>query len=390
MRVVDERLDAEASGTTFGDALEAHVWRGGDLLVSHLDVVSWTLSWDADRQVQGQGTLTVADADGSLAPWSMGDALAPGGSEVQVVWVSGVTGIRVPLGWWRIRSATPREEWSLRLVGGALVSIPGGGDVTLRIDERTAAAGLQRMDAETVTKATVVAELAAVLQDVCAVVVDAGVDDAPVPPSLVYGESRLDAVDDLLAVIDAAARMTPSGDLEVVPAAGVGPVWTIAGGDEGALVRVSRALSDEDVVNGVVAEGETASGAPLVGRAYVRGGPLAWGGPYGQVPMFVRSAATSPAGITADAAAVLASQVIAGQVDLDVECLTHPGVQVNDRVVVVSPTTAGDVGVTGRVVGMVLRSVSSESGTVPAKSMALRVRVSVEDLDIIAGRVTRG
>ena len=50
------------------------------------------------------------------------------------------------------------------------------------------------------------------------VVVDAAVVDAAVPRSLVYGESRMDAVEDLLTVVDAAHRMGPDGAMQIVEA----------------------------------------------------------------------------------------------------------------------------------------------------------------------------
>ena len=89
-------LSEEITGSTQGDVLEVNVWRGGQAVAPALDVSSWSLDWDADRQVQGQGTLVIPDPDGDLAPWGMGDALAPGGSRAQLTWVSGTSGVRVP------------------------------------------------------------------------------------------------------------------------------------------------------------------------------------------------------------------------------------------------------------------------------------------------------
>jgi hypothetical protein len=246
------------------------------------------------------------------------------------------------------------------------------------------------LDAEVVTASTCVAEARRLLQDVCPVVPLPGVVDAPVPASLVYGDGRMDAVDDLLTIIRARYRMGPDGAMEVVPAAGVGPVWTITGGESGAMIRALRPLSDTGVVNAVIATAQTGGGLPLIGRAYQRTGALAWGGPYGRVPARIRSTATDQAGVDADAAAELASRVHSGEVDLSVTCLTHPALQLQDRVTVIAATTAGDQALEGRVVAMRMTSATSDAGTTPSKTMSLTVRVSAEALEAVAARVRRG
>ena len=196
--------------------------------------------------------------------------------------------------------------------------------------------------------------------------------------------SRMDAVEDLLDAVHATCRMGPDGALEVVPVGGVStPVWTIAGGDAGVLVDLRRSLSDEGVFNAAVSEGETPAGLPLIGRAYVPAGPLEWGGPFGRVPVFHNAVAQTQAGVTADASTLLSNRIAAGEVDLAVACLTHPGVQLHDPVVVVAATTAGDAALVGRVVRMRM----SSAGSIPAKSMTLSVRVKVDDLEAVAARV---
>lgn len=391
MRIESEDFNQEVSGTTIGDCLEVHAWRGGELVASGLETSVWSLDWDAGRQVQGQATITVADPDGRLAPWGMSDALGPGGSRLQITWVSGISGTRVPLGWWRIRRPKPEETWLAYNVGsGASVRVAGGGSVTIQADEETSTAQLDRLDAEVVTAATCVAEVRRLLRDICPVVALPGVIDRPAPASLVYDDGRLNAVDDLLSVIDAAHRMGPDGAMEIVPDAGIGPVWMLAGGDDGVLIQLGRSLSDDGVYNAAVSAGKTAAGLPLVGRAYLSTGPLAWGGPYGRVPIFHQAIATTQAGVNADAATLLANRRASGEIDLPVTCLTHPGLQLHDRVIVVAATIAGDIPLEGRVVAMRMTSATSDAGTIPAKKMTLSVRVSTEALEAVAAQVHRG
>jgi hypothetical protein len=387
-----ELLTDEVAGTTVNDRLEVNVWRGGQVVAPldglPLDVTSWSLDWDADRQVQGQGTFDIADPDGLLAPWGMGDALAPGGSRAQLAWVSGASGMRVPMDWWRLRKSDPVEQWRVRRVGEDVQRVAGGGSVTIRADELTCIpANLDRLDAEgqPPAGATCLSEVRRLLTDIMPVVPDPAVVDRPVPASLVYGEGRMDAVEDLLNHVDAVHRMGGDGALQLLPAALGASVWTIDGGEDGALVDVRRALSDDKVYNAVTSRGTSAAGAPLVGRAYLTGGPLKWGvtEPFGRRPAFHQSIAQTAAGVQADAVTRLKTLSSTGEVDLPVVCLTHPGVQLHDAVVVVSGTIAGDEPLVGRVV----RKRMSSAGPVPAKSMTLAVRVTVEALEAVAARV---
>jgi hypothetical protein len=385
VRVDYEDLASIVSGTTVGDRLEVWAWRDGELVVDHaLDVSDWSLDWDASRQVQGQLSLTVRDPDGTLAPWGLSDPLGPGGSRLQVTAVIGVRGepVRVPLGWWRIRAADSDETWRVYSTGGGLVRVSGGGSVSLQADEETATALLARLDAETVVESAVVAEVRRLLEDVCPVAVHADVADGPVQSGYVYDESRMDGVQDLLDMIRAEYRMAGDGSLEIVPAEGVGPVWTIEGGEGGALVRAVRALSDEGVYNAVVSTGEDSQGRPLVGRAFITDGALAWAGPFGQVPMFHQAVAKTAAGVQLDAETTLATHRSSGEVDLAVQCLTHPGIQLHDLVTVAASTTAGVQPLVGRVVGMRMQSGS--------KSMDLTVRVPADSLEAVAWAVHRG
>lgn len=384
MRINSADFDSEVVGTTVGDVLEVVVRRGATSRM--LEVTSWSLDWDATRQVQGQATLTLADPDGTLAPWGMGDLLAPGGSRLSLAWISGLSKTRVPLGVWRIRSADPTESWRTYELGTSVARVPGGGSVTIRADEDTATAVLARLDADQPSTTTCLAEVARLMRPVSAVTVAAGVSDRAIPRGLVYADSRIDEIEDHLDRVGAVHRMAPDGSMEIVSATSGTPVWTIAGGEDGASISITRALSDEGLYNVAVSQGESADGKPLVGRAQLEAGPLSVFGPFGRVPIFHTSPATEQHSVTLDAGTVLATRQKGGEVDLDVVCLTHPGLQPHDVVTLVAATAAGDQPLTGRVMGM---QMSSAAG-VPAKSMSLRVRVSVEGLEMIAARVRRG
>lgn len=392
MRVVNPTLDDEVASTSQGDTIVVSAWRAGTNTLMSLDLDSWSFNWDMSRDVQGQATLTVRDPDGTLSPWGMGDALAPGGSMLLITWVSGTTGIRVPLGWWRIRKASPTEQWLTYGTTGGAKRVAGGASVTIDADEALmASASMCRIDGDAVPSgATIYQELRRILADYGSVDTSAAPADKAVSSVYVYPESRATAVGDLLDMLNAVGRAGPDGALQVVPMAGVGPVWTVQGGETGALVSFARTLQDGATYNAVTSKGTAADGTPLVGRAYLTAGPLAYGGPFGKVPMFHQAIAQTQSGVDQDAQTLLTQQTTTGTIDLPVTCLAHPGIQLHDLVTVVAPTVVGDQSLVGRVVAMAWQSSQSASGIVPGKQMTITVRVSAESLEAVAVQVHRG
>jgi hypothetical protein len=393
--VTDPNLDAEVLGTSSLDVLTATAWRGGLVVAANLPLTAWSLAWDAtsDQVCQGRATLTVADPAGTLAPWGMGDPLGPGGSRVQLAWVSGASGIRVPLGMWRIRSAQPSESWRT-YNSGVPLRVSGGGSVTLSLEEDvTSTASICRIDGDApVAGATALTELKRILIGIGAVDTSLAPADAFIPAAYAaWPEARPDAIGDLLDMLNALSRVGGDGALQVVPRAGVGPVWTIQGGAQGALIAADRQLNDTGAYNCATSKNSTTNGAsPIVGHAYLLTGPLAYGGPYGQVPVFHAAIATTQDGVTKDAVTYLATVANSGTVDLDVTCLAHPALQVHDIVTLLAPTVAGDQALNGRVVAKSWGTVSDSGGTVSDKSMKLKVRVTAETLEMIAAAAKRG
>lgn len=391
MRLVSADLDDEVAGSSQGDTLQVSAWRGGSLLVPALDVEAWSLGWDATRDVQGQASFTVSDPDGTLSPWGMGDPLGPGGSLLTFSWLSGISGALVPFGPWRIRTALPAEQWLVYGTSRGPLRVSGGATVQVTADEALmCSASICRMDGETVPAgATVYAELQRILRDYGAVDTTLAPPDKTIPATYVYPESRTTAVGDLLDMINAVSRTGPDGSLQVVPMAGVGPVWTIQGDAGGALVGLGRKLSDAGVYNAATSKGTATNGTPLVGRATLPYGPLAYGGPFGKVPEFHQAIATTAGGVAADAQTLLANQLSSGTTDLPVTCLAHPSIQPHDLVTVVAPTVVGDIPLVGRVVAMSWASAQSDKGITPSKSMTLSVRVSTDLLEAVAAQVRR-
>lgn len=389
MRPIQEVDLNSITGSTYGDRVEFNLWYDGTLIRQDLPVSAWSLGWTADRQIQGQASLTVEDTDGTLTPYSLGDPLSPGGARIQAVWIFGATGNRIPLGWFRIRQVQPRERW--RIADGVARLIWSAGSIPVQADELTCQAKTDRFLApESVVRgATCVTEIRRLLRDIMPVVAPM-VKDRPAPSDTVFEKERLDAVEDLLNVLDAVARMTGDGALEILPKApGDESVWRLEGGDAGVLVDVRRTLSDDGVYNAASSSNATKDSPPrnLVGRATLTTGPLRFDGPFGRSPVFHKAAGITQAEVNADAQSTLDASSTGRQSLLPVECLTNPALQLHDRVTVVQPTMSGGKELRGTVTSVKLSSAGGGSGSVPAKSMSIEVSVSVDDLITVSQEV---
>jgi hypothetical protein len=381
MRVVDEQLDADVAGSSSGDRIEVNAWRGSDLLAAYLPVKSFQIGWDASRQVQAQASFVFADPENVLSPRRLDDALAPFGSKLQVTWVSGNTGIRVPFGWYRIGPAVdPDESWLIRkgADGSDVLRPTGGSTIAVPANDLTQIAVDARLDAEPKPAgATCLGEVARLLEEICPVTVDALVSDETAPSTLVYSEERMDAVEDHLTRVRAVARMSGSGELEVIPDAGLDPVWEIAGGENGVLIKAANSLSAEGVYNAVVSNSTNSANEQIVGRAYNGSGPLAWGGPFGKIPIFHQSIATTQTGVNADAESILQDRIHVGQIPITVECLMHPGLQLHDRVTLQIPGTLDAI------VGSVRAMTAAGADGLVSKRTTLTVMVDGDDFDAL-------
>jgi hypothetical protein len=189
-----------------------------------------------------------------------------------------------------------------------------------------------------------------------------------------YSENRLDAVEELLKKVGAGHRMTAKGELEIVPLSGVATRWVVALGEGGALVEAIPQVSDSQLVNQVTATGQTPTGTDLVAQARITDGPLAWGGPFGKVPTFVESVATTQSGVQADADRELATLCSKGDVTVSVDCLTNPALQIHDLIEIQVPAIPEPVTMTGRVSSIGYGS-TGDGGAAISKQMTITVEV---------------
>lgn len=167
------------------------------------------------------------------------------------------------------------------------------------------------------------------------------VDDVPITKSVVYEESRVDAVQQLAALLGGVAFMEWDGTLSVRSSTPGDPVAELTLGENGTIVQLGSSLSADGVYNGVVIRGEGDSQQQILAELWITSGALAAtaaGGertPFHRVPYFYSSPfITTSAQATAYAPELLERVSSPRAATLQVTCVTNPLLQVGDVVTV--------------------------------------------------------
>lgn len=418
MRQIDPNTLAALSGSRSGDSLTVWVWYGGRLASADpLPISSARFSWDTTRQIQTV-SLTIADKDGTLAPWLLEDPLGVGGSRLQVIYNVGGAG-SVNIGWYRVTHSTPAESWVGYVIdeagtvtpdsaippGKRLTHVSAGASISIEGDDLGTLIAKARFPAPESPQGgapTIVGEIKRLVADIVPVVTP-GVTDRGVNKTLVYQDDRLNAVQDLCKRINCDYRFNGAGQLEVYPLTAQAPVATLKGGPEGLLVKVDRKQEYEGLYNEFYADGQyattapdgTATQIPIRGYAAITDGPLRVNGPHGRYPKFYSSTMlTTQAECDAYAQTMRDTQLAGLTTDLVVTCLPLPHIQQGDWVTVYNPVVNGRViSLTGRVKTMDL----GFTNTAPDR-MTLTVECTYADVQAafngasnlsLAGPVTR-
>jgi len=332
---------AALCGSRTRERVRVDAYLGDALVAEGLDVESVSLTWDATRQVQCQGTIKVADPDGTLAPWVLGDVLAPG-ARLQVTYCC-EDGSTLPRALLVVTKAAPESGWrAYRLRDGTARWVPTGGTVTLSVDDTMALVVRDKLQAPlSPATPTCVSEVRRLLTRIVPVVNETS-NTVTVASGTVYERERADAVDDLLAHAGLERRTDGAGVVHLIDPKSAGPVWALGAGDGGATVRVDREMSLDDVVNSVVAASSATGQEEIVGRAYLREGVGRWGGPLGNHTRFYASPLISTLiGAEAAARTRLGALTRGRSTLITVECLPHPGLEIWDTVTVPIPDPYG-------------------------------------------------
>lgn len=376
-------LDALA-GSVPDARVTASAWYDGTLREPSLPISNWSITWDgADSTlVQGKASLTVTDPTGRLAPWGFDEPLSAAGSRLLLTFRCGAEA--VDLGWYTVADNEPTEQW--RVVGPELLWVSGGASIPVQADDLTLLVSDSGFIAPEAPPggATVFSEVRRLLAGICPVIIADGVTDATVSASLVYKDDRLAAVQDLARSVNARYRMTGDGSLEIYPLTKTAPVWTIQGGDGGALVSLNRKQSRADLINGVVSTSNDPS-TEIQALAIITSGPLRWDGPLGRKIARHNAIATTQEGVKKDAETYLANTATLKTVSLKVMCKPHPGIQTGDWVRVAQPTING----AAYPLDGIVTSVQLTGSTTGVEPMQITVQCAIEDVQAV-GMFVRG
>lgn len=412
MRELDEQTQEILLGSRSGDRLIVYVWYDGQLAYQDaLPVDSWKLSYDDTRQIKGTLSIDVHDDSGRLSPWLPDDALGVGGSQLQAIYEVG-GGTQVNMGWFRITENSPDDLWKLYRIEDLghneldsdvppdmrEISVSQGSSIAVDAEELTVNIKRDRFIAPESPRGsspTVLGELARITADIVPLNVPDTITDKAISRSVIYERERLDAVEDLISRLDAGWRMNGNGELELYPLSDRASRWRIAGGEGGALVRVSRKQSLDGLDNIFVSDGTKKAtnskgeqvDLPVRGIAMVRHGPLGADGPHGRSTVFRSSPLiTSEAIAIADAQTFRDNTLARQTIDLTVTCLPNPALETGDYVTVAQPVLSGErVTLDGRIKTMEL---SGGAGTVDA--MVLTVTCDADLVQRIMRSALRG
>lgn len=220
-------------------------------------------------------------------PATASDLLSPYGVELRAWWtlIAGATVYPdVPVFTGRVESVS-RDRHS--------------GRVRVRCQDRFAAindAGFEDLRAAT-AGVTIPVAISILIREVFGevAVTDLTGSTVTIPTGLIWRDgdgSRGQAIDDLAMAIGAEVLSLPDGNFVIrpMPSLAATPVWTVATGAGGVVVRDSQTKARTGVANRWIVVGEqTTATAPTRAVVTEGAGPLAYGGPFGRVVRRVSS-----------------------------------------------------------------------------------------------------
>lgn len=334
----------------------ADLWYGGQLLVSNLHVTGGSVQIDDDADIRTTAKINVADPWGRLLPVADDmTRLSVYGHEIhlrQGVTLAGGRVEYVNLGWLRVQNVQVTERF--RTTSGKWTS--GGAELEVEALDRMARVDDYRLLSPDQPKAgaTCLGEIKRLTAGIVPRAAWPAITDPAVPTSIVYDESRLDAIVALATAADVKIYIDRDGYLQIRQrAAAAAADWTLTGDPAGGLTGIVAEWSRDAVYNAVVARGEAATdAAPVQGIAYetTASSPTRWGGPFGWVPAFYSSPViTTQAQANAAAATRLQTYLTGRDRVVTVECVPNPAAEPGRTVVTV---TTPRESFTGRLVTM--------------------------------------
>lgn len=268
-----------------GYTATAKTYLDGDLL-GEIPIVgdsTGIIKVNSRQRVRRQADLEVPER---YWPTTDGDLLSPWGVELRV-WVTISQGTRtfpeIPVFTGRVEQVT-RERRTGKVKVRAL-------DRFAQINDE----GFEQL--RSLPVGAITAGITTLIHEVYpdATVTDTTGSTATIPTGLMWRDgdgSRGQAVDDLALAIGAEVIELPDGNFVIrpMPSLSNSPVWTVATGEGGVIVRDAQTIARTGVANRWIVVGEqTTAAAPVRAVVTEQYGPLAYGSPFGRVVRKVSS-----------------------------------------------------------------------------------------------------
>lgn len=344
---------AKASSTP---VFHAYLYRDGNLLYE-LPLADGEVSYDLNSDVQGEASLVVMDASGTMSPTEMASDLTPFGAEINITagFKLGNTEEVVSLGWFVIQdmeiddsfSWYYQEKRSVDAPDIRRILVPRGSRFNLKLRDRTQKLVDYKFLAPERTKMWAVwDEIVRLIKNVVPVT-DPGYVETEIGVDYNYGDDRYEAIKGLAAIYAAEPVMLPNGNMTLrlidtpkLPSNTAPDIdWKVN------LTGFKKSLSREDVYNIVVARGTDTAGKDIVAYSTVTSGPTAWNGSFGPRPIFYNDTKiTNRTALKAFADAKLATLAQANAQTMPVTALPNYAVEVGDYVTFVPPETDPNFG----------------------------------------------
>lgn len=280
-----------------------------------------------DRGQATRRTCSVTCPDPDLIPRSPTDQLATYGAQLRIsrgVYFGDGTEELVPLGLFRLDS-----------VGGDI----NDGPITLTGKDRSAIIADDKFTTPFTVSGTVVGAVSSLIQrsipdaDILSLIVDAPIGsrafDVDADPWAGAQEIAASAGAEVYANADGVFVIATLPELLTTP-----PVWAVEATEGGVYISGNRAMSSDNVYNGVLARGEnTADNIPPVSYLATDtdvNSPTYWGGPFGRRPMFFSSSTLMTLAACTQAANLKLAQAKAPNASGDFSSLPNPALEPGD------------------------------------------------------------
>jgi hypothetical protein len=280
-----------------------------------------------DRGNAIRRTCSITIADPSLIPRTPADQLATYGAQLRVsrgVEYGDGTSELVPLGLFRLDS-----------VSGDV----NEGPVTLQGKDRAAIVADDKFTSTYTATGTVVGAITALIQrsiptaDVIGLITDTAIGrrafDVEADPWDGCREIAAAAGAEVYCNADGTFVIATLPDLLTAT-----PVWAVEATEGGVYISGNRAMTSDNVFNGVLARGEnTADNVPPVSYLATdsdTNSPTYWGGPFGRRPLFYTSSTLTTTGACAAAANLKLAAGRAPNASGDISALPNPALEPGD------------------------------------------------------------